>query len=74
MQQTSISVTFSTLSSWKRNEPLIISFIDSFHNIYRDILRVLREITNSSKLGLSEGFLAQLCGFPGGWKGVSPPV
>ena len=35
---------------------------------------VLQEITISSKLSLSKGFLAQLCGFLGGWEGVSPLV
>ena len=67
-------MTFSRLSSWKRDKLLIVSFIDSFHSIYRDILGVLQETTISSKLGLSEGFPAQLCGFLGAWEGVSLPV
>ena len=45
------------------------SCIGSFHNFYRVILRVLWEIIISSKLGLSKGFPAQLCGFLGVGKG-----
>ena len=58
----------------KGSEQLIVSSIDNSHSFYRVVLGVLQETTNSSKLGLSEGFLAQLCGFLGGWEGVSPLV
>ena len=42
--------------------------------VLQGYFRGLWETIISSKLGLSKGFLAQLCGFLGGWEGVSPPV
>ena len=63
-------VTFSRLSSWKKGDLLIFNCIIVFLSFYRVLLWVLWE-TNCSKLGLSEGFPAQLCGFMGGWEGVS---
>ena len=58
----------------EKGELLIDNCIVIFPSFYRVILGVLWETTNSSKLGLSEGFPAQLCGFLGGWEGVSLPV
>ena len=62
---------FSRLSSWKKGDLLIYDCVVIFLSFYRVLLWVLWETTNCSKLGLSEGFLAQLCGFMEGWEGVS---
>ena len=69
-----VLVTFSSFSSWKRGDLLFCQWIVIFPSFYRVILWVLQETTNSSKLGLFEGSLAQLCRFLGGWEGVSLPV
>ena len=53
----------------EKGDLLIDNCIIVFLSIYRVLLWVLWETTNSSKLGLSEGFPAQLCGFLGVGKG-----
>ena len=58
----------------EKGDLLIYKCVVIFLSFYRVLLLVLWETTNSSKLGLSEGVLAQLCGFLGGWEGVSLPV
>ena len=64
-----VFVTFSSLSSWKKGDVLFYKCVVIFLSFYRVLLWVLWETANCSKLGLSKGFPAQLCGFLGVGKG-----